>query len=254
MRLAYCCFLFTSCFYLIIPFFLFIVAFLVPSCHLHLHLFPLLNLLLSSLDSTLLRHCGHLFHALLTFFLIFYSSLFLTAHSTSTDSSSSSDEVTDLYLVHSNMAILNLVSQVHPCILSYSILFYTLLISFISLRFVHSLAASIHHSIHDTHFCLALLCFTLPFLLSCTSLYSSLLSTSFLLSSLLHTTPLLFPTLSSLLLSHPAFLLSSMVLSYLLFSHSAFVFFDTILESDSISPREEVRTDEDVTISRQHYF
>ena len=59
---------------------------------------------------------------LLTSFSIFlFSLLFLTTFSTSTDSSKG-DEVTDLYLVHSNMAILNLVSQVRYTLLQCHVL------------------------------------------------------------------------------------------------------------------------------------
>ena len=82
------------------------ISFLLPSSP---HLFS--TVLFSPL---FLLSSSHLFFycpLLTSFSTVLFSPLFLTTFSTSTDSSKG-DEVTDLYLVHSNMAILNLVSQV----------------------------------------------------------------------------------------------------------------------------------------------
>ena len=85
----------------------------------------------------------------------------LSALSTSSDSGNG-EEVTDLYLVHSNMAILNLVSQVRTSVLSYSILFYTLLTSSHLISLIdsaESYAYLTYHTIRRTSY---LLCHALP--------------------------------------------------------------------------------------------
>ena len=94
--------------YILLCFFIFYrtyVAYHLITHHHHIH----------RLDSTSLIYCPFftcISTVLLSSLVLLLSSpFFLTPFSTSTDSSKG-DEVTDLYLVHSNMAILNLVSQV----------------------------------------------------------------------------------------------------------------------------------------------
>lgn len=201
------------------------------------HLYILLSTPL--LFFTISYHSGYIFRALLTSFLSF-SHLFLTAHSTSTDSSND-DEVTDLYLVHSNMAILNLVSQVSTGILHIVSPLNPSCLTFFN--FLESHAYLVSPGLISPCLDVPYLAFTRlaqTILFSYTLLYFTLLINIFkrfvLLSSHLKFTTIDSSVLPSLLLNSPFALLQH---------HS---------ESDSIGPREEVRSHEDVTISGQHYF